>query len=260
MKSLASAPVLALLLSGVAHAQTHDAAQSGPAPAPGSNLEAGGLAPPEAVQSTEQEAPPSETEQELDRADREDSGRGLEFFWLNAEVGIAHLGLSTLSDDALVGGPIDSTYTGVLYGGGIGLRLLVFTAGARFRLNNFEKGQIWSLNGEGGMHIPLGALEPYFTLGAGYTSVGAFEGGACGDCDLSAVDVKGFNLRAAAGLDLYLSNTFSVGGNLSGDFTFLSRSAVPAADLGTLDPTLYGKEGSGIGAGVAFSAVVGLHF
>src|SRR5690606_42135559 len=81
----------------IAHLSLHDAlpiANAAPptepssAPPP-SNLEAGGLRPPEAVDSTEPaEQPPGEAqvETELDKADSEDTGRGLEFVWLNGEV------------------------------------------------------------------------------------------------------------------------------------------------------------------------------
>jgi hypothetical protein len=242
--------VLGLSVSGFAAAQ----------PA-GSNLEAGGLAPPPAVESAPAEEPPNATEQELERAEREDSGRGLEFFWLNAEVGLAHLGLRTLSDGGLVRtGDVDTTYTGPIYGSALGLRMLVFTFGARFRLNDFSKARLWTLDGEAGMHVPLGVLEPYFTLGGGYTSLGAFEAAECAACDVSGLKVRGFNLRAAAGLDWYLGNTLSIGASLSGDVLFLSRPKLEAAELAGLDPAFYGKDGSSIGAGISFSAVVGLHF
>jgi len=211
----------------------------------------GELAPPPAVESEPVEAPPTATEQELDRAEREDSGRGLEFFWLNAEGGISHLGLHTLSAKDLVD-ESRTTHTGFVYGGGLGLRMLVWTVGARFRMNQFSKAQFWTLDGEVGMHIPIGALEPYFSVGGGYVS-GALDG-------VKGVNVTGFNVRPAAGLDYYFSNTLALGANLSGDLLFLSRPKVAPEDLGTLDPAVYGKDGSGIGAGVTFTAVVGLHF
>ena len=50
----------------------------------GADLQAGGLKPPEAVQSDSNGTAPSQTEATLDRADKEDSGRGLSFVWLKA--------------------------------------------------------------------------------------------------------------------------------------------------------------------------------
>ena len=225
----------------------------------GSTLQAGGLRPPDAVQSDATTTPTAQTEASLDRADKEDSGRGLEFVWLNAEAGPEYLGLETLRDKQLVdGSSIKSKGAGMAYGAGIGVRLLVFTVGARFRLANFSDYQLWTLNAEAGMHIPLGRLEPYFTLGGGYASLGDYKG-------LNGVatpnNAHGFDARAGFGVDYYLTNTFSVGGNLTGDMLFLSRSARPSGPQPILSPEdTYEQHGSGIGVGGTLSAVLGLHF
>src|SRR6478736_1251092 len=176
----------------------------------GSNLQAGGLKPPDAVEgdsNTKNPTPETQTEAQLDRADKEDSGRGLEFAWLNVELGPQYVGLQALKADNLVDGTLaDSKGAGMMYGAGLGARLLAFTLGARFRFGNFSDWQLWTLGAEGGMHIPLGRLEPYFTLGAGYASLGGFKSGAVSPLSPSA---KGLDLRGAVGLDVYLSNTFS---------------------------------------------------
>jgi hypothetical protein len=258
MKSLWLLTVPAwLCVPGLAIAQ-----QPAPAPAaPQSNLESGGLRPPEAVDSTVPVDPAASTpEKELEEADREDSGRGLEWIWLNAEVGTEHLGLQTLkANDLLDPKLVKTSQTGLVYGAGLGVRILVFTAGARFRVGSFSEWQLWTLNLEGGLRIPIGSLEPYFTIGGGYASLGSFSTKAPAS---SKADVKGFNARAGVGLDYYLSNTFSVGGNLTGDLLFLSRSKVAEADASTSgdEAAVYAKDGSSIGAGATLTAVVGLHF
>ncbi len=244
MRFVASrAGLVALTFAGAtAHAQV-------PAQ-PGQDLEAGGLTPPNSAPE-EPPPPPGETEQQLARADREDSGRGLEYFLLNAEVGFEHIGLRTLSDDGLVDADsVPTTQTGAVYGGGIGLRLVFLTGGVRFRFGNFADWQMWTLNAEVGVRIPYGNLEPYAALGGGYASLG---GTRSGDADL---DIAGWNVRAAAGLDWYLSNTFSLGANLSGDLLLLSRSALGSAP----SDSVYASDGSSVGAGVTFTAVAGLHF
>jgi hypothetical protein len=252
---------LSLLVAAALLGVTCLASAQQPAPAQ-STLDAGGLRPPEAVDSEQQAPPgaPSETpETELERADKEDSGRGLEWVWLNAEVGGQHVGLHTLKNDDLVDGElIKSSQTGLLYGGGLGLRILNYTAGVRFRMGTFSDWSLWTLDAEGQFRIPIGRLEPYATLGAGYASLGSFKT----DSPLvSDVTVRGFNARLGVGLDYYLSNTFSLGGNLTGDLLVLSRSAVsvpPNTDVA--EDYVYAKDGSGIGAGATLTVVVGLHF
>jgi hypothetical protein len=157
---------------------------------------------------------------------------------------------------------VATTQFGPVFGAGAGVRLIVFTLGGRFRFGSFEEWQLWTLDAEFGMRIPLGSLEPYFTLAGGYAALGSF--GANDTLDSSDVSVRGFNLRGAVGLDYYIGNAFSIGGNLSGDVLFLARGGLDAADLPEndeeLDSELYARDGSGIGAGVTFTAVAGVHF
>jgi hypothetical protein len=104
----------------------------------------------------------------------------------------------------------------------------------------------------------MGRLEPYFMVGAGYASIGSFSGTG----RASQVEVKGFNGRLGCGIDYYLSNTFSVGGSISGDLLVLSRPRVPSptAPIDLSVASVYDKDGSSIGAGATLTAVVGLHF
>jgi len=237
-------------------------AQGAPA---GSNLQAGGLKPPDAIDSDPNATKPSQTEAQLDRADKEDSGRGLEFVFLNAEVGPQYLGLQTFKASGLVDGAlVGSKGAGMTYGAGLGVRYLVFTGGARFRFGNFSDWQMWTLDAEAGLHIPLGRVEPYFTFAAGYASFGALDKANIGAAPSGP---HGLNVRGGVGVDVYLTNSFSVGGNLSGDVLFLSRSASSVAPIpagASQDQqnaaALYAKDGSGIGAGATLSAVLGLHF
>jgi hypothetical protein len=228
------------------------------------DLSSGGLAPPPPIE-TKQPQPydSTATERELEQADRRDAGRGLEFVWFNAEGGVQYLGLQTLRANRLVDADtVATTQVGPLFGVGAGVRLIVFTLGGRFRLGKFEEWQVWTLDAEIGMRIPLGSLEPYFTFAGGYASLGSF---AANDAlDNSDVSVRGFNLRGAFGVDYYIGNAFSVGGNLSGDVLFLARGGLDAADFEAndedLDSEVYARDGSGIGAGVTFTAVAGVHF
>ena len=251
------------LSSGICAAQTwgqpQPAPQSQPAAQPsppGPGLEAGGLRPPgsqpQAVSPT-----PGPTEQELERAEREDSGRGLEFFWVAAEGGVTYLGLDTIHADGLLDETAhDPVQAGPVVGGGLGLRLVFLTFGAKFRYGLFSAWDLWTLNAEAGLRIPFGDIEPYITFGGGYASVVGVRARAADSSE--AVGISGLDLRAGGGLDWYLSSAFSLGANLSADVLFLSRSAVTSATPSS-NP-VYAADGSGVGAGVTLSAVAGLHF
>jgi opacity protein-like surface antigen len=220
-----------------------------PVGAQGSDLSSGGLAPPPAVESQEgADAEPgtTDTEQELSRAEQEDSGRGLEFVWLAGEAGVGHFGFGAI-DEGDLGIATGKSQTGFVAGAGLGVRLIYFTVGARFRYAPLPDVTLWTLGAEGGLHIPLGALEPYFTLGLGYVSVTT-------DIQTVDLDARGFDGRLGAGVDYYLTNMFSVGANLTGDILFLSGRKL--TDSNVASP----EDGSSIGAGVTFTAVMGLHF
>lgn len=222
---------------------------------PNPDLSSGGLAPPPAVESQKAaEQPPAAsggTEQELAAAEQEDSGRGLEFVWLSGEVGLGHFGLGTIDTGELALANADeSKQTGLVAGAGLGVRIIFVTIGARFRYAPLPDWTLWTLGAEGGLHIPLGALEPYFTLGLGYVKVTPDEG---------VLDAQGFDGRLGAGIDWYLTNMFSIGANLTGDVLVLSGAKIPAIPTsGSGAPPE--EDASSIGAGVTITSVMGLHF
>jgi hypothetical protein len=232
----------------------------------GSDLSAGGLAPPPAVESQADQQAQAEqkTEADLERADREDSGRGLAFVWLNGEVGIGHFGLQTLQASELVDPSVATTQTGPLVGAALGLRLVFLSAGVRFRYALLPDWKLWTLGAEAGLHMQLGSIEPYATLGLGYVRVAGIEptpvGGAPAPGATTKVSAGGFDARLALGFDYYLTNLFSLGVNVSGDIFTLARSAVAGAGQPGALPALYAEDGSSLGAGAAATAVAGLHF
>jgi len=184
-----------------------------------------------------------------------------EFVFLNTEAGPAYLGLHTLKAGTLVDGArVKSKGLGMMYGAGLGVRLLDFTLGARFRSADFPDWQLWTLGAEAGVHIPLGRIEPYFTLGAGYASLGGIRS------EVSTVGANGLDVRVSAGVDFYLSNRLSVGANLSGDMLFLGRKGdrlprqQPTDPNRTYNDWVYGLDGFGFGIGGTVSVVLGLHF
>lgn len=173
-------------------------------------------------------------EKELDESDEKDAGRGLNFFWLNGELGFLTMGLSTFNNQGLVAEGVTASGSGLVYGGALGFRLLYFTLGARFRRATLAVFTPWSLVGEAGFRVPIGRLEPYGTLSAGYAGIAN---------SVSTTPIGGVDLRLGAGLDFYFSDSFSVGVATSGDLLFLS-----------------GGGASSIGGGLATTALLGLHY
>ena len=231
-----------------------------PATAP---LQTGGLTPP----SSSPAANPGQnaTYQQLERAEREDAGRGLEFVWLGVESGYEYLSLDGLHAGKLLDGHvIDSSGSSLLLGAGAGVRLIFLTLGARFRLAQQSAWDLWTLNAEIGLHLPLGALEPSFTWSAGYASLGSFEAqNAPTGFESGRVDISGFDTRLGATLDWYLNPLLSLGIQSNVELLVLSRSRTEQPALAASTPELaafYARDGSGVGLGLSVSAVAGLHF
>jgi hypothetical protein len=215
-------------------------------------------------QSAPAPANQNETSQQLDRAEREDAGRGLELVWVNVESGYEYVSLDALKSDALVDGRlIDNSGSTFALGVGAGVRLIFLTLGARFRMLQQSAWDLWTLNAEVGLHLPRGVLEPSFTFSAGYASVGSFQtNDATGSFDGSKVGISGLNARLGAALDWYVNPLLSLG--LKGELALLVLSrdgtAPSTAEPAVPGAELYQTDGSGIGFGGGISAVVGLHF
>lgn len=245
-----------------------------PYPTNSSGLEAGGLAPPGVGANpgpSTYDPNAASTEQKLREADEKDQGRGLEFVWLNAEAGYQLVGMQTFSKNNLVDAEFTKTsQQGLALGFGAGVRLIFLTLGGRFRLGTFDDWQLWTLNAEAGLHLPIGRVEPYFTLGGGYASIGSFDAKSTTvDLKGAGVNIHGWNTRVGFGVDVYVTNVVTIGANLTGEALFLKRlktDVPPQLPAGT-DPALqqkvnavYANDGTSIGAAMTATAVVGLHF
>ncbi len=237
-----------LLVTGVSSSALAQAADPG--------LSSGGLAPPPAIESqggNEGSGEPT-PEQTLQQADREDSGRGLEFVWLNGEVGVTHLGLGAIKEkDFNQEGIYQLKSTSFTAGAAFGVRLLFFTLGARFRWGTAYAFKHVTIDAEGAVHFPFGALEPYGGIGVGYARVYDFVRVTADNVSPTPFKEQpavGLDARLFGGLDYYFTSMFSLGANVSGDVLFLSHSAeTPTA-----------TDASSIGLGVTATAVAGLHF
>lgn len=242
-------------------------------PAPFGGMQAGGLAPPPPSSAPPGQAAPGSstpTAQELDKAKEEDSGRGIEWVYLNVEGGFEQVGLQTFNVDKqnFTAGFVPTSASGSVVGAGLGLRLLFLTLGGRGRIGFFKAWQLFSAGGELGIHIPIGNFEPRIDLGGGYVGLGKVG------LDLAdaSVNIRGFYGRVGGGLDYYVTPVFSVGAAVSWEFMGLTRPGVSTdqvakikASLAASDPKqaqadALALDGTSYGSALAITGVLGLHF
>lgn len=211
------------------------------------------LAPPPAMGPNMQQPqvwqPQTMTTQQLNTAEREDSGRGLEFFYVNGGAGFSYVGLPSygppgyrFTQSSAVGPELDL---------GLGVRLLVLTIGPRVRFHPLTGYDLIQANLEVAVHLPLGSLDLYGGVHGGYSMMAktkkAFEGAAT---TTNSVGMSGGDVGLDLGADYYLSSLFSIGGALSGEVIFLKTSDLPPPDT----------KGSATGVGLVLGARAGLHF
>jgi hypothetical protein len=263
---MAIVPLFALGLASPAHADSYDdegegAEEPGPSeqvepaePPPEEALSAGGLEVPDSFQPGDEQK--DEVTQELEEADRRDSQRGLEFVWLVGDVGLGVLDAAGLDRGQLLAPGDPSGGVGIAYGGGIGVRLLYFTLGAR--LAGSDVGTLRTLGGGGelGMKLPLGNLEPLLVLDLGYVGV---SGLAAEQTMNGLAGVEGLSLNLGAGVDDYLSDHFSVGASARFGAMFLGRPPQdPANFVDAMDP-IYASGANSTGTSLALALRIGFH-
>lgn len=237
-------------------------------------MNAGGVAPPPPLsgpqpQNPQTPLPPPNVDDDLDEGKKKDSGRGLSWFWLEAQGGFEHVGLQTFNIDEqnFSVGLVETEASGGVISAGIGAQIVFLTLGVRGRMGFFDAWQIGRIGGELGFKIPIGFVEPRFNLGAGYAALGNFDGVVAEN-----VDIRGFYARAGAGVDFYPVKFLALGAEASFDFMGLARPGLDPSkiaaiqqdpsigDLSTAQEQALALEGSGYGATFAIQGTAGLHF
>ena len=201
-----------------------------------------------------------------------------QLFWIDAQAGIESVQLRTFNADfdSVSVGFLPTSGVGPTANVGAGLRLLFLTLGVRGRVTSFENSapgqdvstwQIWTLDGEAGLRIPLGRLEPHAVIALGYASFGGFDTAVRG---LSAgLGVHGVDARMGGGLDYWVAPAVSVGVDASAGLLAVAREGVSARDLampkqvGTINEAkarVLEANGSSVGSTFALTAALGLHF
>lgn len=237
-----------------------------------------GIAPPPPIDPNQPGAPTGpnpeavqqqETTQKLDEAEREDSKRKFELIWLDAHLGGSYINMSQLSDSDLRIEKASSAGPSFSLGGGV--RFVVLTLGARARYNALAAFNMWQLNGELGLKLPISSVDLLFGLHGGYSFVGSLGQASVATqatpTDTDAVKIRGFNAGLDFAVDYYVSPTFSVGVGAIADFLFLNRPPVDkpagltAEQQAAIDnDPLYQKSGTSAGFQAGLFLRLGLHF
>ena len=215
--------------------------------------------------------------------DAKDNDLGLEWVWLNADIGFSYADLKSaqLAISPAGGTPItvvDTTSSGLVYGFGAGIRLLFLTIGLRAR--NHTAMNLWQIDGEVGFHGRMGHFDPYLAARFGYDTVGTLSQSvqvAGSSTAPPSVSVHGWNTGLALGFDYYLIHNLSLGIEGAGDIFFLQRppatppalSAEQQAAINN-DPAAkanyqkiqdaYSASASSVGYGASLTAHLGIHF
>jgi len=246
-------------------------APPGPAAPPqgGPNLpSSGGLTAPAPLEDAEARAPGGAASS-LAASETADSGRGLTWFWLDAEGGFQHVGLETFDVDKsnLTAGLVPTEASGAFVSAGLGVQLLFLRIGPRGRIAFFDDWRMYSVGGEIGIRLPLGFLEPHAELGGGYVAFGSLADSPFAVLADKAQIHGGYG-RLSGGLDFYLGKVFALGPFASWEFMGLTRPGVAVSDL---DPSRVGSlsdaqktaaalEGSGYGSSISVGGRLGLNF
>jgi hypothetical protein len=238
------------------------------------------LASPASAQEYPPPGPPQSAPQGPSNAsdESEDSGLGLEWVYLNADVGYSYVDMASFSTSSL--GLAQTSGSGPAWGVGAGVRLLFLSAGVRVRNAILDNpGSLWTLDLEAALHMRIWHIDPYLGVRGGYAFVGSFSSNSVSSATgMSQPDVAvhGFDVGPTLGIDVYFSSLVSVGVEGEAQFLFLQRPQVPLPSqismltpaqqmmaLAMLPPTaqqLYQNSGSSVGFGGIATAHLGIHF
>jgi hypothetical protein len=202
--------------------------------------------------------------------ERHDSGLGLEWVWLDADVGGSYIGLESFNSNNL-------SLQNTTFGGGaasvaLGARILSFTAGVRARYLFLGELNLWELDGDIGFHTRIDRLDPYIVLRGGYAFDGSLGNGAAAAVSgqtPNGINLHGWNVGLAFGGDYYFVHYVSLGVDLNPEVLFLQRdklalppgyASLPAqAQQQILASPLYKESGNSIGFGFTGTVHLGLH-
>ncbi len=195
--------------------------------------------------------------------------------YLDAQTGVEAIQMRTFFADfnSVSAGFLPSWGVGSTTRVGAGLRFGFLTLGLRGRVAAYDDPstvgpwQIWTLDAELGVRVPLHRVEPHLVFAGGYSSFGGFGSAVSGLS--SGLDVHGADARVGLGVDYWVTRNVSLGLDADGELLAIARPGVSLADLatakqvGTLDDAkarVLEANGTSVGTAMSLNASVGAHF
>jgi len=215
--------------------------------------------------------------------EKKDSGLGLEWVWLNADVGTAYANMTSFNSSALA--LQQSASSGPAFGVGAGVRLIFLSAGLRFTDMQLSAFNLYEINAEAAFHVRVWRIDPYFGVRGGYAFVGSLNSGSVAVATgssmsnvSSSVAVHGIDVGPMVGIDVYFAHWISIGLDGQAQFLFIQRPPAPIPSVPASVPPaeqqaakamiasevmsnpLYQQSGSSVGLGLTGMAHLGIHF
>lgn len=203
-----------------------------------------------------QSRPDPEAEEEEE--EEEDGGDPYDFLWIDLAGGVSYVDLRALDATNFYPEFVRLSGTGPMGSLAVGFRIEFFAAGVRATLAGYGDGfDVGTATGEVTLMLPIPVVKPYLRAGFGL--------GWHGDSNFNApansqTTVLGFAFNGAVGLDVYLTEWFSIGAAMSVDILNMNRQRtsepIDPADAGTVR---FEETGDAVGIQVRGQAGVTFH-
>jgi len=204
-------------------------------------------------------APPPEEEEE------EGDGRDVDYLWIEAQGGVSNVNLiqfqNTAFADVAAGDPVfrEVYGTGPVIGLGVGFRVWWIAVGARASFALYDTFQIGTVGGEVTLRLPVPIVEPWVRVGFGYGWQGEASYGTAGVAARSTT-TYGWAFQSGLGLDIYLTNWFTIGAGVGLDILNMTRQRDPSVMCMAVTDVCPGNNGDALGLQIKGLLTVGFRF
>jgi hypothetical protein len=242
---------------GATHTSSSTTTRSGSAPARSADASQAPVIDPVTAPAAGTAAAPEEEEEEGD-------GRDYDVLWIEVQGGVSYANLiqfqnQNFADVAGGASVFNEVYgTGPAVGLGVGFRVWWLAIGARASVAVYEAFQIGTIGGEATLRLPIPVVEPWVRVGFGYGWQGdaQYQSGS----STYSTTTYGWVFQSGLGLDIYLTNWFTLGAGVGLDILNLTRQRDPSAMCMGATDVCPSRNGDALGYQLKGLATIGFHF